>query len=408
MKLLTVIYRGWGEHWPLGTLADNGHDILFEYSPEALRRGIELSPRHLPLRVIAFGGAPRHQHHLPGLFADSLPDGWGQLLMDRLSGQASLSPLDHLAFIGDDGMGVLSYLPAAAREPQLPHAADPDTLITLASAAQAIGRGEDSPLTGQLALLGAAPHGARPKLLLSLPAPNAGDQTSATAAAAAQPWLIKFPAHDEHKEVCAIEYVYSELARACGLEVPKTRYLDLDRRLAAFASRRFDREDGMRVPVQTLASLLHANFRLPSVDYSTFLRATRLLTRDQRQVEAAYQRCVFNVLFNNRGDHARAFAYRMNRKGDWQLAPCYGLEFSHGPLGQHQMPIMGECAAPALADLLRLAADTAVPARRARDIIAGMAAQAGLFARLARQAPIRAATVKTIASTIAANRERLK
>lgn len=64
MKLLTVIYRGWGEHWPLGTLADNGHDILFKYSPEALRRGIELSPRHLPLRVIAFGGAPRHQHHL--------------------------------------------------------------------------------------------------------------------------------------------------------------------------------------------------------------------------------------------------------------------------------------------------------------------------------------------------------
>lgn len=301
-------------------------------------------------------------------------------------------------------MGALSYLPATAREPKLPHVADPDTLIALASAAQAIGRGEDSPLTGQLTLLGAAPHGARPKLLLSLPTPDGGDQTNA----AAPPWLIKFPAHDEHKEVCAIEYVYSELARACGLEVPKTRYLDLDRRLAAFASRRFDREDGMRVPVQTLASLLHANFRLPSVDYSTFLRATRLLTRDQRQVEAAYQRCVFNVLFNNRGDHARAFAYRLNRKGDWQLAPCYGLEFSHGPLGQHQMPIMGECAAPALADLLRLAADTAVPERRARDVIAGMAAQAGLFASLARKAPIRTGTVKTIASTIAANRERLK
>ena len=400
MKLLTVVYNGWGEHWPLGTLADNGHDILFEYSPEALRRGIELSPRHLPLRVIAFGGAPRHQHCLPGLFADSLPDGWGQLLMDRLRGRTSVSPLDRLAFIGEHGMGALSYIPAAAREPQPTQAADPVHLAELANAAQAISRGEGSPLLGQLALLGAAPHGARPKLLLSLPANGEAD--------AAEPWLIKFPAHGQHKEVCAIEYVYAELARACGLEVPDTRYLDLDRSQAAFASRRFDRENGLRVPVQTLASLLHANFRLPSVDYSTFLRATRLLTRDQRQVEAAFQRCVFNVLFNNRGDHARSFAYRMNRKGDWQLAPCYGLEFSHGPLGPHQMPVMAACAAPALADLLRLAADTAVPQRRAREIIAAMLAQAGLFAKLARNAPIRTATVKTIARAIAVNCARLK
>jgi serine/threonine-protein kinase HipA len=331
-------------------------------------------------RVIAFGAAPRHQHCLPGLFADSLPDGWGQLLMDRLRGQTSVSPLDRLAFIGEHGMGTLSYLPAATREPQPAQAVAPEQLTELASAAQAVGRGEHSPLLGQLALLGAAPHGSRPKLLLSL----------------------------QHKEVCAIEYVYAELARGCGLEVPDTRYLDLDRSQAAFASRRFDREDDLRVPVQTLASLLHANFRLPSVDYSTFLRATRLLTREQRQVEAAFQRCVFNVLFHNRGEHARSFAYRMNRKGDWQLAPCYGLEFSHGPLGQQQMPVMGECAAPALADLLRLAADAAVPERRARAVIAAMAAQAGQFAKLARHAPIRAATVRNIAQAIAANRERLK
>jgi serine/threonine-protein kinase HipA len=406
MKLLTVVYNGWGEDWPLGTLADNGHDILFEYSPEALRRGIELSPRHLPLRVIAFGSAPRHQHFLPGLFADSLPDGWGQLLMDRLRGQTSISPLDRLAFIGEHGMGALSYLPAAAREPQPAQAVEPEQLAELANAAQAVGRGEHSPLLDQLALFGAAPHGSRPKLLMSLP--TRADVKGEGCAEAAEHWLIKLPAHDQHKEVCAIEYVYAELARVCGLEVPETRSLDLDRSQAVFGSRRFDREDGLRVPVQTLASLLHANFRLPSVDYSTFLRATRLFTRDQRQVEAAFQRCVFNVLFNNRGDHARSVAYRMNRKGDWQLAPCYGLEFSHGPLGQHQMPVMGECAAPALADLLRLAADTAVPERRARETIAAMAAQAGQFTKLARHAPIRAATVRNIAQAVAANRERLK
>jgi len=106
-----------------------------------------------------------------------------------------------------------------------------------------------------------------------------------------------------------VENVYAELARRCGLAMPATRHFDLDRRLAAFGAERFDREDGMRVPVHTLAGLLHADFRLPSVDYSTFLRATRLMTRDQRQVDAAFQRCVFNVLFNDRtAVHAGAFA----------------------------------------------------------------------------------------------------
>lgn len=163
-----------------------------------------------------------------------------------------------------------------------------------------------------------------------------------------------------------------------------------------------------RVPVHTLAGLLHADFRLPSVDYSTFLRATRLITRDQRQVEAAFQRCVFNVLFNNRDDHARNFSYRLARNGDWRLAPCYDLSFNHGPRGQHQMPIMGESIAPARATLLQLAADSALPLRRAGDMIDAMAAQASLFARLAADAPIRAASVKAITHAIMANCDRLK
>lgn len=110
MKRLSVLFNGWGEHWPLGTLADNGQTILFEYSPEAIRRGMELSPRHLPLRTDAYGGFPPHLHGLPGLMADSLPDGWGMLLMDKLfrkqgRPQHSISPLDRLAFVGERGRG---------------------------------------------------------------------------------------------------------------------------------------------------------------------------------------------------------------------------------------------------------------------------------------------------------------
>jgi len=112
MKLLNVVFNGWGERWPLGVLADDGRDILFEYAPEALRRGIEFSPRHLPLRAEGFSGFPSHQQRLPGLLADSLPDGWGMLLMDKLfrkQGRAhgGISPLDRLAFVGERGMGAL-------------------------------------------------------------------------------------------------------------------------------------------------------------------------------------------------------------------------------------------------------------------------------------------------------------
>ena len=84
MKKLRVFYEGWGERWPLATLADDGQHLLFEYSAQALQQGLELSPRHLPLRAPAYGGFPEHQMRLPGLVADALPDGWGLMLMDRL------------------------------------------------------------------------------------------------------------------------------------------------------------------------------------------------------------------------------------------------------------------------------------------------------------------------------------
>ena len=408
MKLLNVIFNGWGECWPLGVLADNGRDILFEYAPEALRRGIEHSPRHLRLRAEGYGGFPQHQQRLPGLVADSLPDGWGMLLMDKLfrkqgRTQGNISPLDRLAFIGERGMGALSYVPPD------PLQLSPQDLqlLDLAKAAQTLAQGKDSAILKQLVLLGGSPHGSRPKVLVQFN-PASGQLSTLDAVGWGLPWLIKFPAQGEHKEVCAIEHVYAELARNCGLEMPATRHFDLDRRLAAFGTQRFDREDGMRVPVHTLAGLLQVDFRLPSVDYSTFLRATRLMTGDQRQVEAAFQRCVFNVLFNNRDDHAKNFSYRMTRDWHWQLAPCYDLSFNHGPGGEHQMAVMGESKAPGLADLLKLAADSGVPERQARDSIDTMIARAGLFADLARSAPIRTATIKTIRHAIHANCQRLQ
>lgn len=160
MKKLSVIYQGWGQRWPLGTLADNGRDLLFEYSTQALAQSLELSPRHLKLRAGAYGNFPVHLERLPGLVADALPDGWGLLLMDkqfRRAGRAiaSVSVLDRLAFIGERAMGALAFEPAD----DCTVAPEDLSLLTLAQQVKQVVVGEDSSALAQLAYLGGSPHG---------------------------------------------------------------------------------------------------------------------------------------------------------------------------------------------------------------------------------------------------------
>ncbi|MEO8409011.1 MAG: type II toxin-antitoxin system HipA family toxin [Propionivibrio sp.] len=405
MKKLTVYYCGWGEYWPLGRLADDGTTLLFEYSPDALAQGLELSPLRLKLRASAYGNFPEFQHHLPGLIADSLPDGWGLLLMDRLFRQQGVrrpGPLDRLAFIGDRAMGALRFIPAREPDAQTPDWA----LLTLAQESERALVGEADAALRELALTGGSPQGARPKALVQYDV--AMGQISTRPDAPGMPWLVKFPAQGEHKEVCAIEQLYAELARDCGLEAPDSAWFDLSPELAAFGVARFDREWGLRVPVHSLAGLLHVDFRLPgATDYTSFLRATRLLTRDEREVEQAFARAVFNVLFHNRDDHPKNFAWRLGRDRRWRLAPSYDLTFSEGPMGQHHMDICGEGDAVERGHLLRLGAESGVPLKVAEAVIERMLEQARMFFQRAAAFPIRSATVQRIASAIDACRERL-
>lgn len=341
IKKLTVLYEGWGERWPLGTLADNGRALVFEYSPEALYRGLELSPFHLKLSNRSFSGFPLHLQRLPGFIADSLPDGWGMLVMDRLFRKqglnpVTLSPLDRLAFLSGNSMGALTFEPAAG----LSLAAEDLSLLSLAHEAQVILEDQDSSALRALAALGGSPHGARPKVLVHY---DRIRQTMSTLPGAnSQPWLVKFKSRAEHKEVVSIEGMYAQLARQCGFDMPDTAVFDLDDQLGAFGAARFDVDRGLRVPVLTLAGLLHVDFRAPgSTDYVSFLRATRLLTQDEREVRKAFERAVFNVVFHNRDDHPKNFSYRLGANHRWQLSPCYDLTFSEGPGGEHYLDVCG-------------------------------------------------------------------
>lgn len=396
MKKLEVRYRGWGEDWLLGTLADDGVALLFEYSPEALSQHLELSPRHLKLRAQAYGDFPGHQMRLPGLVADALPDGWGLLLMGRLFRQRGITPgpLDRLAFMSDRALGALSFAPPADMQLQI----EEWPLLNLAQESQQVLAGKDTKALLALLVTGGSPQGARPKALVQYE--KATQQISTLPDAAGEPWLVKFQARGEHKEMCAVEHVYAHMARACDIDIPETEYFDLSAKVAAFGIARFDRENDLRVPIHSLAGLLHADFRLPSLDYTTFLRATRMLTRDEREVQKAFARAVFNVVCHNRDDHAKNFAYRLGRDRRWRLAPAYDLTFNEGPAGQHQTDVCGEAKTITRTHLLTLAGQGGLDAAFANDAIDNILEQTKNFRRGAADFSIRATTVKHIANVI--------
>ena len=376
LEQVAVYYEGWGERWLWGrllsTTALGGRPhIVFEYSEEAKRRGLELSSYTLALKGprLRRDFAP-HQFGLPGPVYDSLPDGWGMLLMDRLFrrrglNSARIGPLERLSFIGSNALGAMSFEPVAP-EGQQNQAHIP--LELLASEVREVLRGEGGEFLQSLLLVGGSPQGARPKALVYRDPLTDEFTTSATPGFDA--WLVKFPASQENPEVCAIEMVYAQCLRLCGIETPDTQLFELPNGLAAFASKRFDRVGPLRVPMQSLAAFTGADYASPgSLDYVNFLRATHMCTNDVREKAVAFERAVFNVAFHNRDDHPKNFAYTLSSSGLWRLAPAFDVTFCEGPGGYHQMDVMGEALEIDRALMLKLAQEADVSLDKANSLI---------------------------------------
>jgi serine/threonine-protein kinase HipA len=278
-------------------------------------------------------------------------------------------------------------------------------LLELASDVRQVMEDETEPLLHKLALMGGAPHGARPKVLVTLDRKN--NRMSNSENAAGTPLLVKFPAQHEHKEVCAVETLYGRIASACGILVPAMEYFDLGKDLSALGTERFDRVNGMRVPIHTAAGAAHVDFGLPQLDYITLLRLTQFITHDAREVLKAFERCVFNVILNNRDDHSKNFAFLMSKGGKWSLSPAYDLTYSQGAPGEHQMDICGEARAPARKHLLELANKTGIAQRAAEQAIEQIATAVDDFDDFVGDLKIRKETLKLIEKTVMANRARL-
>ena len=420
MKKLIVFYDGWREHFPLGTLVATARGILFEYSPQAIERGLQLSPMHhllpRPGAVAASFKGESHSFGLPGFIADALPDGWGMLLMDRLLRKLGREPrevsvLQRLAMVGQRAMGALSFEPADEDE----SLAETLELKALAREVTALQANENSGSQSaddqlrHLMQLGGSPQGARPKVLVDFNARTGHLSSGLPLRDSATPWLVKFPAEGEHREVCAIEELHARVARSGGIDMPRSRFFDLGSKHSAFGVERFDRlvnsKQVSRVHIMSLSAYLQTDHRLPSLDYETVLLATLRITGDQREVLKAFERCIFNVLMHNRDDHSRNFAYRLNEQGLWQLSPAFDLTYSFGPGGEHATSVAGHGKNITRAHLLQVATAGGISTKVAERTIDAWVKVTGGLGKLVRELPIRRATLSELTESIASQAE---
>ena len=348
----------------------------FEWNPDFLRLGLNPSPVRLRLQPGLQAAPPEPFEGLHGLFADSLPDGWGRLLMDRTFRQRGcnldeITPLHRLALAGSRAMGALSY------EPDTEGAGSPAAglldLPAIGIEATRQYQGDAAEVLDEFVRHAAPSGGARPKIMIGV---EDGGK-SIIAGAENLPdgyshWLAKFPTGDapNARSSGAIEFLYARMARDAGIRMAETRLVPGREGHAYFLTRRFDRLSGnRRRHVHSVAGLVHADFRMPDFDYLQLLKLSDLLTRSHAEKTELFRRMAFNVVSGNRDDHTKNFAFLMRPDGEWTATPAYDLSYNRGVRGHHSMAIQGKGKGVTRNDLLKLAHKTSIPSTAALRVI---------------------------------------
>ena len=329
----------------VGTLAMTARQMVaFQYSDEWLENGFSISPFSLPLKKQVFVPTKDCFSGLFGAFADSLPDNWGRLLLNRLlrahkQNPEELNVLERLAIVGKSGMGALTYYP----EKQLSDQQSKADLDELAEQCQKILNTEYSDKLDELYQLGGTSGGARPKIMTTI---NDGD------------WIIKFPDHVDGKDVGKMEYDYSCCAKECGISMTETRLFPSEKCKGYFGIKRFDRiltrDNIKKIHMLTAAALLELDFEQPSLDYHELMKLTKILTRDNYEdMENMFRRMCFNVFAHNRDDHSKNFSYIYDEEKDsWRLSPAYDLTYSNTYYGEHTTSVDGNGRNPGEKEIL--------------------------------------------------------
>lgn len=351
----------------------------FEYDTAFLASGIEVSPIMMPLsgRVFVFPELPRKSFHgLPGLLSDSLPDKFGNAVIDawlRRQGRSpeSFNPVERLCYTGSRGMGALEYVPALGPNPKESESIEIDGLVKLASdilqdrESMHIQYTENA--MAEIIKVGTSAGGARAKAVIAWNK-ETGDIRSGQIQAGDgyEYWLIKFDdvkgngdkEGNDGPQYTKIEYAYYLMAKDAGIQMSECQLFHENGR-SHFMTRRFDRDliTGAKYHMQTLGGIAHFDFNQPSAySYEQAVEVMRRLRLSNKEISQFFRRMVFNVFARNQDDHVKNISFLMDRTGKWSLSPAYDMTYAYNPggtwTGAHQMTINGKQSAIEMQDLL--------------------------------------------------------
>ncbi len=386
---INVLYDNGLNVQHVGQLASSGAITVFEYDDAWMKRGLELAPFKLPVSARSHTFKPSNMASSTfGLFADSLPDGWGMLIMDRSFKKRGIekrdiTPLDQLAFLGNHAMGALCYRPPSQEDA---YAIEAVSIGDMAREAFKLYEGRIEDAGRLLALIGGSPGGARPKALIGISESNDRFVSGTSRLPEGfSHWLVKFTG-EKDKYDGILEFIYNKMAYNAGITVPDHILINDDKGGRHIATRRFDRLSGnMRRHTATVSGLLHVSHMAPTLDYEELFKLAWRLTASAPQVEEQFRRAAFNMFAVNRDDHSKNHGYVMSDEGLWELAPAYDLTYSTGPGGEHWTSYGGEGRNPGMANLLSIAAKSSISGKSALEIIEQVKTSVAAFKQLAKE-----------------------
>lgn len=380
-------------------LPDRGTGV-FQYTPEFAGSGIQVAPLTMPLTEVPyeFPSLSRQTFRgLPGMLADSLPDKFGNVLINAWLSRhgrdsESFTPVERLCYTGSRGMGALEFKPLISESPSGTGRLEIDALVALANRVlderaplkERFTQDSDQQVIEDILRVGTSAGGARAKAVLAWN-PETGEFRSGQAPVSEGfgHWLIKFDGvHGNRDKEFAdpqgfgrIEYAYHLMAVVAGIEMRECRlYEEGDR--AHFMTRRFDRTaSGGKLHMQSLGAMMHYDFNLAGAyAYEQVLQTIRRLDLPMRDVEQQVRRTIFNVLARNQDDHVKNIGFLMDRKGVWQLSPAFDLAYSYNAVGdwtsQHQMSVNGKRDSFVVDDLIAFAGVGDIKKIRFKKILA--------------------------------------
>ena len=372
---------------PVGTFRwDERYQVAqFEYDRSFVGRGIEPSPLMMPVRegrVYSFAGLNRETFMgLPGMLADSLPDTYGRALFDRwlaLTGRTSSNPIESLCFLGKRCMGALEFEPAidTGYDPQ--QRFEIDSLVEVAREALdaksefGVNLNDDRKAAiAEILRLGTSAGGQRAKAIIAYNKATGEVRSGQVEASEGfDYYLIKLDGVSakagfrETENYGRLEYSFYKLATACGIEMSECSLIEENGR-AHFLTKRFDRESGRKVHMQTLCGLAHYDFRLlRGYSYEQAFNVMRALRLPYSSAREMFRRMVFNLVVRNQDDHTKNISFLMGEDGKWRLSPAYDMSYAYNPQGgwtaMHQMSVNGKFDGITRADLLSFAAANGV------------------------------------------------